>query len=309
MPTTFTADIFGNFFEKNRVYQSLANNYKAIADYHHAIWYYQKLLPIYKGANQQRVLLNLSDLWLLTGQYSKVIDNLKDMQQSPDELVRLTNLSAAYLRLGRQPEAIAMLNNILQSATDSAKLRIALQNKGYTLWSMERYAEADTVLKTALELFDANDTKRYICLANLAKVQAANGKFDIAVNNIDQAISWQLKNLGNKHLDYIISVRKKAEILQMAGKMGNATKSFKLYFQNERNYIADNFAYMTENERLNFWHSQKPLIDECYAIEAHDPEFLFDVAVFSKSVLMQANHNFATLAATDINTAILYDKI
>ena len=295
-------------FEKNRVYQALANNYKAISDYNHAISYYNKLLSIYKGANQQRVLLNLSDLWLLTGQYRKVVDNLKDMQQSPDESVRLTNLSAAYLRLGRQTEALSLLNQVLASA-DTTKQRIALQNKGYTLWSMGRLTEADSALQTALQLFGNTDPKRYVCLANLAKVQAGNGLFDKAISSIDQALEWQLKNLGNKHFDYIISLRKKAEILQSAKKTGDAAIFFKLYFQHESRYIIENFAYMTENERLNFWHSQKPLIDECYCIEAQDPDFLFDVAVFSKSVLTQANRNFATLAAADSNIAKLYDSI
>ncbi|MBP5682870.1 MAG: CHAT domain-containing protein [Bacteroidales bacterium] len=295
-------------FEKNRVWKALADNYKQQSDYNHAIDYYTKLLTVYNDENRKTVLLNLSDLWILTGQYQKVIDNLKDMQKAPDESIRLTNLSSAYTKLGKFDEALKLLDAVLMD-TKSKAYNIALQNKGYILWAQSRFQMADSILKIAVSMFNENDSKRYICLGNLAKVQAELKKYDDALKNIDAALDWQKKNLGEKHLDYVISLRKKAEILLASGKTGDATRQFKDYFYKERDYIATNFAFMSENERLNFWYSQKPLVDECYMTESLDPDFLFDVAVFSKSVLSLANDNFAAAAFNDNKMKEVYTQI
>ncbi len=146
-------------------------------------------------------------------------------------------------------------------------------------------------------------------MGNLAKVQAERGNYNAAIHSINNALMWQKENLGENHFDYIISLRKKAEILLAAKKTGDAVKQFKVYFYKEREYIASNFAYMTENERLNFWYSQKPLVDKCFALEDADPDFLFDVAVFSKSVLILANENFASMAFSDQEMKAIYSEI
>lgn len=295
-------------FEKNRAWKALADNYKKQSDYNHAIDYYTKLLSVYNEENRKIVLLNLSDLWILTGQYQKVIDNLKNMQKAPDESIRLTNLSSAYTKLGKLDDALKILDSALMN-TKSKAYNIALQNKGYILWAQSRFQMADSILKIAVSMFNENDSKRYICLGNLAKVQAELKKYDDALKNINLALDWQKKNIGEKHLDYIINLRKKAEILLESGKTGDATRQFKDYFYKERDYVAANFAFMSENERLNFWYSQKPLVDECYMTENINPDFLFDVAVFSKSILSLANDNFAAAAFNDSKMKEVYSQI
>lgn len=294
-------------YEKNRVYQALADNYKAVSDYPHAIDYYTKLLDIYDEENRKKVLLNLSGLWILTGQYQKVVDNLRDMQNSPDETVRLNNLASAYIRLCKYDEASEFLDGVLQNS-QSKTYKIALQNKGYLYWCQNKFKEADSLLQLSVKLFDIDDENRYVCLANLAKVLSEIGEYDKAEKTIDTVLEWQKAHLGEKHFDYIISLRKRAEILRKAGKTGDAMRSFKQYFFKERDYVSQNFAYMTENERLNFWHSQKPLVDECFELE-DDADFLFDVAVFSKSVLTQANINFTNAVLKDENLKQLYETI
>ncbi|MBO7596364.1 MAG: CHAT domain-containing protein [Bacteroidales bacterium] len=294
-------------YEKSRVYQAIADSYTKLSDYTHAINYYTKLLSIYNGDNRKKIILNLSDLWFLTGQYQKIIDNLQPMQNAPDETIRLNNLALAYLRLDRYDDAMALIDSVLLNK-QSSNYKIALQNKGYLLWNRNKFKEADSLLQMAVAMFDADDPNRYICHANLAKIQAETGNYSSAEDNIETAIRWQKLHLGEKHLDYIISLRKKAEILRAAGKVGDATRSFKDFFYKEREYVAQNFAYMTENERLNFWHSQKPLIDECFALE-DDADFLFDVAVFSKSVLEQTNINFGDAVDKDETLKQLYEQI
>lgn len=293
-------------YEKNRVYKALADNYYAISEYTNAITYYEKLLKIYNDEDKKIILLNLSELWVLTGQYQKVIDNLRYMQNCPDETVRLNNLSAAYFRLGKSNDAISFLDSVLTNK-QLPNYKIALQNKGYIYWRLHKNQEAEKILEEAVMLFDSRDGGKYICLANLALVKSENGKHDDALKYINSAVEWQKEHLGKRNQDYIISLRKKAEILFKAGKTADAATHFKEFFYAEKEYIARNFMYMTEQERLNFWHTVKFQIDKCYQIENEDAAFLFDIALFQKNVLTLANINFYQIASDNENYDILLE--
>lgn len=290
--------------DQNRVYKALAENYRKISDYVHAIDYYEKLLTIYNDEDKKRVLLNLSDLWILTGQYKKVIDNLENMDGCPDETVRLTNLSAAYCRIKNENKALKLLDDVLTNK-NSPNYKIALQNKGYIYWQMHKNKEAEDLLTNAVMLYDFREEGKYLCMGNLAMVKSENGKYDDALKYINSVIEWQETHLGKKNQDYIISIRKKAEILKAGNCTGDAAKYFKDFFLLEKEYVVENFAYMTENERLNFWHSIKPHIDKCYSVGNIDADFLFDVAVFSKNVLTLANINFHNVMADDADYEFL----
>ena len=294
-------------YEKNRALKGLADSYKAVSDNIHALACYERLLPLYQGENLNVILLNMSDLWNQTGQFAKTIEKLEPMTTKYDDF-RLNNLSIAYLRTGQQQKSIEMFGTVI-SKNDPATIAGATQNKGYALWSSGKNDEAAECLKTAFDKFPDGKAGKYVCLGNLAKVNSALGRHDEALQQIDNAIQWQRLNLGEGNADYIISVRKKAEILMEKGDTTAAAKQFKQYFELSRDYIAKNFAYMSENERINSWHTQKPLLDECFATEYADPDFLFDVAVFSKSVLVQANRNFAKTVSSDRKLSPIYDSL
>ncbi len=74
-----------------------------------------------------------------------------------------------------------------------------------------------------------------------------------------------------------------------------ATTQFKIYFEKEKDYIISNFADMTEQERINFWNTKKKVLAECYATEGFDPDFLFDVAVFSKICTITNQHQYMAI--------------
>ena len=246
-------------YEKNRACKGLADSYKAVSDNIHALDCYEKLLSLYQGENRNIILLNMSDLWNLTGQFAKTIQQLEPMTTKYEEL-RLNNLSIAYLRSGQEQKAIEIFSQIIER-NDSASLAFAMQNKGYALWCVGKNEEAVSLLNAALSKMPDNKNSKYICLGNLAKVSSALGKHNEALKQIGNAILWQEQNLGTGNADYIISVRKKAEILMDKGDSVEATKLFKHFFELSRYYIAQNFAYMSENERINYWHTQKPLLD------------------------------------------------
>ena len=294
-------------YEINRACKGLADSYKAVSDNFHALACYERLVPFYKGENLNLLILNMSDLWNQTGQYFKTIEKLESMVTKYEE-IRLNNLSVAYLRTGQERRAIDIFSDII-SRKDSATLAGALQNKGYAQWSIGNFADAALLLNSAASKYSDRTNNKYICLGNTAIVYSELGNYNKALELIDKAIDWQYNNLGTTNSDFIISLRKKAEILLSKGDSIGATAQFKNFFELERDYVANNFAYMSENERINYWHTQKPLLDECFATENINPDFLFDVAVFSKSVLTQSNRNFTQIVSHDSHLSPLYDSL
>lgn len=291
-----------NLSQSRRLYERLARSYKYIGNYTEAIRYNTLLLSMQRGSNRERVLLNLSGLWLLSGQYEEVIAHLEGLHFTEDdaESTRLVNLSSAYLRMNRPLDALHLLERALQAVSPGSSIyRTALQNRGYTEWVIGKYQDARKSLKQAILLYPDDRADKYVCLGNLAIVEAECGDYGQALKQIDAALRWQRANLGDEHPDYLVSIRKKAEILLKQSDYPSSVRLFKEYFRKEREYIIRNFAYMTESERQNFWAAHAPLLAECYVTEYVDPDFLFDVAVFSKSVLQQAATDFQHFLSQD----------
>lgn len=297
-----------------KIWRRMAESYKAVADYRKSLSYYEKILEVFAGNGfpyRDETLLNMSGVLLRTGRYDKVVRLLQELKLEKGEKVRLVNLSNAYYRMGKTDDAIQVLNQAIEKHVSGKDVvyTTALQNKGYIYWSEKRYSEASEILKSVVGLWDDNEANRYGCIGNLAIIESELGDYENALNDIDKALLWQKQYLGVTHPDYAVSLRKKAEILLKMNLPKEATEVFKEYFEREKAYIISNFAYMTENERLDFWNVHKSLLAECYATEDIDPEFLFDVAVFSKSVLLQVNRNFLHLVSKDKKLFALYTKL
>ncbi len=303
----------GNDIDKNDLWSRLAECHMNAGNYQQAISYYERMLEILDddipeglekafAKRKNRLLLNISGLLLNTGQFEKVISTLENMELDEGEAVRLVNLSSAYLRLNRPERALDVLDSAISRKDidkESQTYRIALQNKGYILWALKRYNEAYTILNQTLSLYKEASMDKYICQGNLAIIEAELGQYSEALLHIDEAIAWVGSHYGIDNMDYIILVRKKAEILLKEGDKKEATIAFKEYFDLEKLYIIDNFLCMTETERQNFWNTHGPLLTECFATEDTDCEFLFDVSLFIKSVLMLTNLKIEQLVSSD----------
>ena len=74
-----------NLSQRRHLYEALARAYKEIGNYTEAIRYNTLLLSMQRGANRERVLLNLSGLWLLSGQYEEVIARLEGLCFADDD--------------------------------------------------------------------------------------------------------------------------------------------------------------------------------------------------------------------------------
>lgn len=124
--------------------------------------------------------------------------------------------------------------------------------------------------------------QKAMCLARM-------GRFDDAISLSD---SVQVESVSNdKEALYAIK-RMKGKILILQGDKDKAAEAVGLY----RDYLSwrkgDAFktlAHLPAASRQDYWMLMRPFVTDAYLLEAHDPGLLYDVALFSRNLLLQMN--------------------
>ena len=273
--------------------QHRASCYKRLDAYDRAQTDYETALGLAKDSALRAVVgYNMSDLLIQTGQYDRAISLLKSFRFASlaQDYRRLANLATAYAYSGQGDKALAMLDDIIShSTTDTTTHALLLQNRGFLLWDKHEYARALQDIQSALPHLQGNT--HYIALANMALVEAELNMFDQALQHINQVIAWQAQapGIGPHHSTYLISLRKKAEILLKAQRLSEAAAVYKTYFKAEHEYVCDNFAKMSEQSRLDFWLKENPLVSEMFALGQQEAAFLYDVALFRRNIALMGD--------------------
>ena len=86
--------------------------------------------------------------------------------------------------------------------------------------------------------------------------------------------------------------RKKGKIILLSGSDGREKRALPLYrsyFDWRKEDALKVLASMTPEERQDYWMRMRPFVTDCYQLEGEDPGFLYDVALFSKGLLLQMN--------------------
>lgn len=299
---------------QGRFFARMGHCYKAVGDYNSAMESYERIGRLrFFGPDNEAVVVNLSTIYILTGRADKAIAVLTPLRCTTDATIgsRITNLALAYESLAAnaipaeaakyRERALAMLDSLLSAHPDAQDIyhKTALNNRGYLLWEMGRADEAYTALSESVRLLSDDAAKYRQSLSNLALVEAETGHGDDALSHIDACLKWMGDNYGETHPDYISCLRKKAEILHKLGRTKEAVTAFKAFFSQARQDVVSRFAYMSTQERQDYWSMMRPLITECYLVGPSDPAFAFDVAVFAKSVMVQASRDFLSSRNTD----------
>lgn len=232
---------------------------------------------------------NMTDLLMQTGQYERAVSLLEGIgfADSLKECQRLANLATAYAYTGQAERALALLDDVIRrDKADDANRALLRQNRGFIGWSLGRKAEALDDLNAALPALKGND--HYMALANIAVVEAELGRDTDALRHIDEALRQQAEasGIGPRHSTYLISLRKKAEVLLKIGKRQEAAQVFKRYFASEKDYVRTHFGAMTEQARLDFWQKENPLVSELFALGDQEAAFLYDVALFRRALAL-----------------------
>lgn len=275
---------------KTECLQHRASCYKHLDRYDLALSDYESAIALLtdKGV-KAAITYNMSDLLIQTGQYARTISLLENIRfdNQDQDCRRLANLSTAYAYTGQGNKALVMLNDIIShhDKNDNTRARL-LQNRGYILWSLNKYDNALQDLREALPQLHGNDY--YITLANVALVEAEIGKYDQALQHINEVLQWQAKaqGIGTHHSTYLISLRKKAEILLKAKQTREAALTYKNFFIAEKDYVRTNFGNMTEQARLDFWLKENPIVSEIFTLGNVASPLLYDVALFRRNIAL-----------------------
>lgn len=176
------------------------------------------------------------------------------------------DLAQIYYQQGRYSEAITQLDSILAGPRYKENARVR---------GMESLRQ---------EIM----SQRALCLAR-------NGKYNEAYE-IMQSILGYFK----QHRDY----KRRAEALRKTAKIlmlkydgtgiytPQALRYYKEYLALSKKFIDQNFVRMSASEREQYWLAEQPFATDCYRLEGRDASFLYDVALFSKAILLQMNRQF-----------------
>lgn len=97
-----------------------------------------------------------------------------------------------------------------------------------------------------------------------------------------------------KSLDYARARRMQAKILGLAGgDVSKLCKAYRDFFETQRKYALENFAMMNSRQREEYWMMLRPFVSDAYALENADPEFLYDLTLFAKGLLLQLDTGLA----------------
>ena len=88
------------------------------------------------------------------------------------------------------------------------------------------------------------------------------------------------------------SIRKKAKIIMLSNEPDRSERALPLYrtfYDWRKKNAISTLTNMTPAERQDYWMRMRPFVTDCFQLEGEDPGFLFDVALFSKGLLLQMN--------------------
>ncbi len=287
--------------EKAKACNMMAVCFKELGEYDKADICYRRSIDLAGNAKKDDYRYSYSCFLLLVGGWQKAIDCLSEITAPKLELHKILNLSSAYFRRngeGDTARALSLLDEYLDThSPEDADYPTALQNKGYIYWDTGDAERADSCLEAALDLMSKDESGYYVTLANLAVVRADRKDFDRALGDIESVLRYQAAapGIGTRHPDYVISLRKKAEILLKAEKAGKAGKrsdvigAFKDYCKGEKQYIYSVFPGATPEFRLSYWYSRKPFFSEVFQLGGTAPEFLLDAALFRRQMTLLAS--------------------
>ncbi len=269
---------------------SRARCHKQLANYSLSLDDYNRALSINASkTNLSIVSLNKTDLLLQIGRYAdaeNILDNLEDLNPSIRNR-RLSNLASVYVRTGRYDRAEELYKTLIEE--DSTGNSVTFQNLGFLYMMQGNWNHAVRALKRAYLSFPDDTPDKFIALSNLALTEAFSAFRTDATMHIEEAIKNLIRLLGPNHPDVITAKRKQGEIYLALNDKSIAFQAFKEYFEHNSKNILSTFGSLTTQGRLDFWKKERPLLSLCFGLESTNPEFLFDVALFRRSIALLGN--------------------
>ncbi len=151
-------------------------------------------------------------------------------------------------------------------------------------YAEKNYYSALGQLDEALKLGDSRNVRsdKALCLARVGNYQEANELIDSVFVKGDA--EW---------------MRRKAKILMLEYEgtgvyRPEAKRLYQDYLSLARRHVENEFITLSASEREQYWQAEKSFVTDCYRLGEKAPELLYDVALFSKAVLLQLGRVFDT---------------
>lgn len=271
---------------------AIAENYSNVGDYAKAVPFYKKTIEcLGKGDSilLEQILIPYSKALTYIGSYDTV-DTLLSSKKYQHNYYLLNNRASALGYKQEYVKSLAVFNQILSIPNlTSAQIGGVYQNIGFILMDMGNYSEAATKIQRSIDSLDG--VNALIAKSNLALCLAHLNRFQESINLIDETIR-SLRNQYPTYIEeYIICLRKKAEIYSLYNKEREAYTYFKSYYDLNKDFIIYNLSNLSDSERLNLWLKEKPLLSKCFILEGYAPEFLYDVAMFRRQTSLLGMHD------------------
>lgn len=183
---------------------------------------------------------------------------------------------------------------------------IILQELAQLKYKQGRYEEALTYMEDAFARASnyhspCDDTFLDIA-GQLAMCLARNGEYNPALEYMGDI----LDNYMNKDTErYGEALRRKGKILMLRHEsegcgISDAIDCYRRYFSIKRSDALSAFGGMNTAQREEYWSSVRPFVTDCFRLEDSDASLLYDVALFSKSLLVRLDAEGGCDASIDV---------
>lgn len=220
-----------------------------------------------------------------------------------------------YLNSDEDEDSYAKAEQYFRESMDFAKASKGYQTAyhdqyilhrelGQLYYKWEKYQEAFEEMEIALDevskYYSPYDDEVLDQIGQLAICRARIAQSEADFNDALEEIEFVIEEYRNTSAEsYGEALRKKGKILMLknetlqTGYIDEALKCYKEYFEMKRADAVERFATMNTEEREQYWMRIRPFVVDCYRLEDADAGFLYDVALFSKGLLLELDHGEA----------------
>ena len=212
----------------------------------------------------------------------------------------LAKILGGYYYLANSPDSAeqVLATALMLKPHDRPFQRAVRGDMAQLYYSQQQYPEALQQLDSILALFGRDNTaetqrqevmsQRAICLARM-------GQLDEALSIINNVVAYCRQQADNRRLAE--ALRKKGKILVLrhdanGGSLAEAASCYEEYLSLARAFVDENFCGMSASDREQYWMAERSFVTDCYRLESQSPTLLYDVALFSKAVLLQLGRTF-----------------
>lgn len=273
-------------------YSSWARSYIAEGAYMDAAGVYQSAVAdtFLNSDNRTVMAMELSALYndhlLMHRSALQLIDSCRFSASYPRRWIWWLRMAQTKMYMQQYDEALSELDSIIGSLPKPGFDLFA--TRGYLHLTMQQYAPATDDLERAMRM-TTDSTAYYRILSNLPTAKAATGDCAGAIRDISSCLRYA-EQTGNR-TDVAIYHRKRAQLHLQCGDTAAAATDYKAYWQIEKQYILENFATMTEQQRLDYWANRKPLLSGIFRLGSLYAPLLADLAVFRHQVALIGIHD------------------